>query len=65
MMEKAAIATAEFHIENSFADGIPFWDTGAPGVASFGKITNFLFEGVHSTLTRPPNHSNVKWIDFF
>ena len=40
MMERAAIATAEFHIENSFADGIPFWDTGAPGVASFGKITN-------------------------
>lgn len=40
MMEKAALATAEFHIENSFADGIPFWDTGAPGVASFGKITN-------------------------
>jgi len=40
MMEKAAVATAEFHIENSFADGIPFWDTGAPGVASFGKITN-------------------------
>ena len=38
MMEKAAIATAEFHIENSFADGVPFWDTGAPGVASFGKI---------------------------
>ena len=35
---KAAIATAEFHIANSFADGIPFWDTGAPGVASFGKI---------------------------
>ncbi len=40
MMEKAALATAEFHLENSFADGIPFWDTGAPGVASFGKITN-------------------------
>jgi unsaturated chondroitin disaccharide hydrolase len=38
MMEKAAIATAEFHIENSFADGVPFWDTGAPGVDSFGKI---------------------------
>ena len=38
MMEKAAIATAEFHIANSFADGIPFWDTGAPGVVSFGKI---------------------------
>jgi hypothetical protein len=40
MMEKAALATAEFHIANSFADGVPFWDTGAPGVASFGKITN-------------------------
>ncbi|MBT3346236.1 MAG: glycosyl hydrolase [Gemmatimonadetes bacterium] len=40
MMERAAIATAEFHIENSFADGIPFWDTGAPGVASFGRYTN-------------------------
>lgn len=40
MMEKAAIATAEFHIKNSFADGIPFWDTGAPGVAAFGPITN-------------------------
>ena len=39
-MEKAALATAEFHIENSFADGIPFWDTGAPGVASCGPITH-------------------------
>ena len=40
MMEKAAIAAAEFHIANSFADGVPFWDTGAPGVASFGTYTN-------------------------
>ncbi len=40
MMEKAAVATAEFHLENSFADGIPFWDTGAPGVASFGRIAH-------------------------
>ena len=39
-MEKAALATAEFHIENSFADGVPFWDTDAPGVASFGAITD-------------------------
>ena len=37
MMEKAATAVAEFHIRNSFADGIPFWDTGAPGVAAFGR----------------------------
>ena len=40
MMEKAARATADFHIENSFADGVPFWDTGAPGVASFGRYTS-------------------------
>jgi unsaturated chondroitin disaccharide hydrolase len=39
-MERAAVATAEFHIDNSFADGVPFWDTGAPGVASFGRYTN-------------------------
>ena len=38
-MERAAIATAEFHIANSFADGIPFWDTGAPGVAQFGDYS--------------------------
>ncbi len=38
-LERAALATAEFHIENSFADGVPFWDTGAPGVANFGRIT--------------------------
>ena len=38
-MERAALATAEFHIRNSFADGIPFWDTGAPGVAQFGDYS--------------------------
>ena len=40
MMERAALATAEFYIENSFADGVSFWDTGAPGVANFGQIQN-------------------------
>ena len=39
-LERAALATAEFHLENSFADGVPFWDTGAPGVAGFGRITH-------------------------
>ena len=29
-----------FYIENSFADGISFWDMGAPGVSKFGKIKN-------------------------
>jgi len=35
-MERAAMAAADFHLRHSFADGIPFWDAGAPGVASFG-----------------------------
>ena len=38
-IERAALATAEFHVRNSFADGVPFWDTGAPGVAGFGDIS--------------------------
>ncbi|OPZ22038.1 MAG: hypothetical protein BWZ10_00461 [candidate division BRC1 bacterium ADurb.BinA364] len=33
-MRRAALATADFHIENTAADGIPFWDTGAPGLAA-------------------------------
>lgn len=40
LCERAARSTAEFHIHHSFADGIPFWDTGAPGVASFGTYTD-------------------------
>lgn len=33
-MLHAAKATADFYIENTTADGIPFWDTGAPGLAN-------------------------------
>jgi hypothetical protein len=29
---KAATATADFYIENTATDGIPYWDTGAPGL---------------------------------
>jgi unsaturated chondroitin disaccharide hydrolase len=35
-MEKAARATCDFYIENTAADGIPYWDTGAPGLAQLG-----------------------------
>lgn len=35
-MEKAALATADFYLENTAADGIPLWDTGAPGAAALG-----------------------------
>ncbi len=35
-MRKAAEATADFYIENTALDGIPYWDTGAPGLAELG-----------------------------
>src|SRR5450432_3774253 len=36
VMEKAARATCDFYIENTPPDGIPYWDTGAPGLAHLG-----------------------------
>ncbi len=36
MMLKAARASADFYIENTPTDGIPYWDTGAPGLAAMG-----------------------------
>ena len=35
-MRKAAEATVDFYIENTAQDGIPYWDTGAPGLAELG-----------------------------
>ena len=35
-MQKAAEATCDFYIENTGPDGIPYWDTGAPGLAFMG-----------------------------
>jgi len=32
--EKAARATCDFYIENTPPDGVPYWDTGAPGLAA-------------------------------
>lgn len=34
---KAAKATGDFYIEHSAADGIPYWDTGAPGLHKLGN----------------------------
>jgi hypothetical protein len=34
--EKAARATCDFYIENTPPDGIPYWDTGAPGLDKLG-----------------------------
>ena len=35
-MQRAAEATCDFYIENTPADGVPYWDTGAPGLAALG-----------------------------
>ncbi|RKU25695.1 glycosyl hydrolase [Candidatus Poribacteria bacterium] len=36
-MKKAIEATADFFIENTAQDGIPYWDTGAPGLVELGN----------------------------
>jgi len=36
LLLKAAKATCDFYIENTPADGIPYWDTGAPGLDKLG-----------------------------
>jgi len=37
---EAVRATADFYIENTATDGIPYWDTGAPGLARMGDYLN-------------------------
>ena len=36
-MLKAAKATCDFYIENTPVDGVPYWDTGAPGLDKMGN----------------------------
>lgn len=38
-MLKGAMATCDFYIKNTASDGIPYWDTGAPGLQ---KTNNYL-----------------------
>ena len=40
MLMKAALATADFYLDNSCRDGIPMWDTGAPNLHRLPK--NYL-----------------------
>lgn len=40
MLLAMAKATAEFYIANTSLDGIPFWDTGAPGLAHLPGYRN-------------------------
>ncbi|MBT1700192.1 glycoside hydrolase family 88 protein [Fulvivirgaceae bacterium PWU4] len=37
---KAARATSDFYIRNTATDGIPYWDTGAPGLVNLGDYLN-------------------------
>lgn len=34
---RAAIATCDFYLAHTPVDGVPYWDTGAPGLASLGN----------------------------
>ncbi len=36
-LTRAAKVTCEFYISNTPADGIPYWDTGAPGLSRMGN----------------------------
>jgi hypothetical protein len=40
VMTKAARATCDFYINNSPADGVPYWDTGAPQLYKLGDYLN-------------------------
>src|SRR5947199_68052 len=37
MMLEAAQATADYYLEVAAADGVPYWDTGAPGLAALDE----------------------------
>ncbi|HET6485957.1 MAG TPA: glycosyl hydrolase, partial [Spirochaetia bacterium] len=37
VLRRAAEVTSEFYIANTASDGIPYWDTGAPGLAHMGN----------------------------
>jgi unsaturated chondroitin disaccharide hydrolase len=40
LMLKTARATCDFYINNTPVDGVPYWDTGAPGLALMGDYLN-------------------------
>src|SRR4030095_3452816 len=44
LMLKAAKATCDFYIDNTPVDGVPYWDTGAPGL---DKLSAYLTRPVY------------------
>lgn len=47
IMEKGAKATCDFFIKHTATDGIPYWDTGAPGLVNI--------EGIYDKASDPDN----------
>lgn len=39
-VREGALAMADFFLDNTPADGVPYWDTGAPGLARMGDYLN-------------------------
>ncbi|MEJ5252249.1 MAG: glycosyl hydrolase [Armatimonadota bacterium] len=40
LLLRPALATADFYLQNTPTDGIPYWDTGAPGLVHLGDYLN-------------------------
>lgn len=47
-MLKGAKASCDFYIKNSCIDGIPYWDTGAPGLSQMGTYLDKLADPYNS-----------------
>ena len=57
LFQQAAEASSDFYIANSASDGIPYWDTGAPGLARMGDwrdVTPTLSTNTNRWIVRPP-----------
>ena len=40
MMRRAATAACDFYLDSTPTDGVPYWDTGAPGLVLLGDVTS-------------------------
>jgi hypothetical protein len=71
LMVKAARATCDFYINNSPADGVPYWDTGAPDLYKLGDYLNKPadpfnnFEPVDSSALPLVHRDCCGWADIF
>ena len=50
MLLRAATATCDFYLEHTPADGIPYWDTGAPGLVR-ARATTWTGRPIRTTTT--------------